>query len=399
MLIALDARSLLEPLTGVGYYSYYLFWHLLEQDKQNDYLLLGPAGLRRNLLKARLPREEKIHRLQQAAVGGFRKRSAYERLKLLMFYGPSAVFRIYHLRWRANLFFGPNFLGFFSANCTTVITVHDVSYLIYPDCIAEKTLRILRKHMPTHLARADHIIAVSQNTRKDLVRLCGVPEEKIAVIYPGYNAELFKPLPIENRVLSDKFNLKPGYILYVGTIEPRKNLITLLQAHRLLCRKGITVPLVFCGAIGWKSESFFNTLRSLESKDSVRLLGYVDEQSLPLLYNGAACFAFPSIYEGFGLPLVEAMACGCPVISSNVSAIPEVVGDAGLLIKDPLDQSMLADAIEQVIGDETRQQQMHLKGIERATRFSWRKTARETLKIFTELLGENETNSFDSYVH
>jgi len=386
MLIALDARSLLEPLTGVGYYTYYLLWHILEQDNQNDYLLMGPPGLRRNLIEARLPIEEKIFRLKQAAIGRVKRRSAYERLKMFMLYGPSAFFRIYNLRRRANLFFGPNFFGFFSSSLSSVITVHDVSYLIYPDCIAKKTLRNLQKYMPKHLARADRVIAVSKNTQKDLVRLCGVPEEKISVVYPGYNSELFRPAKIEHQALSDKFDLEPGYIFYAGTIEPRKNLVTLLEAYRLLGQRGITTPLVLCGAIGWKSESFFSTLRTLRSTNSVRLLGYVDEQWLPLLYNGASCFVFPSLYEGFGFPVLEAMACGCPVVSSGVSAIPEVVGGAGLLLEDPRDENLLAEALSRILGDQDLRAELRAEGIKQASHFSWRKTARETLKIFADLL-------------
>ncbi len=386
MLIALDSRPLLRPLTGVGYYTYYLLWHILEQDNQNDYLLMGPLGLRRNLIEARLPKEEKILRLKQAAIGRVKRRSLYKRLKMVMLFGPSVFFRIYYLRRRANLIFGPNFLGFFSSNTSTVITVHDLSYLIYPDCIAKKTLRILQKYMPRHLARADRIIAVSKNTQKDLVRLCGVPEEKISVVYPGYNSELFRPAKIEHQVLSDKFDLEPGYILYVGTIEPRKNLVTLLEAYRLLRQRGITAPLVLCGPVGWKSEPFFATLRTLRSANSVRLLGYVDEQWLPLLYNGASCFVFPSLYEGFGLPVLEAMACGCPVVCSGVSAIPEVVGGAGLQLEDPMNVKLLAEAMSRILEDQDLRAELRAEGIQQASNFSWRKTARETLKIFADML-------------
>jgi glycosyltransferase involved in cell wall biosynthesis len=386
MLIALDARSLLEPITGVGNYTYHLLYHILEQDKQNDYLLLGPPGIRRNLIEARLPKEEKILRLEQVAIGRVKRRSACERLKMFMRYGSIVFFRLNYSLRRANLFFGPNFLGYFSSSTSTVITVHDLSYLIYPDCIAKKTLRFLQKYMPKHLARADRIIAVSKNTKKDLVRLCGVPEEKISVIYSGYNSELFRPVKVEHQVLSDQFDLQPGYILYVGTIEPRKNLVTLLEAYRLLRQRGITAPLVLCGPMGWKSESFFSALRTLKSTNSVRLLGYVDEQWLPLLYNGASCFVFPSLYEGFGFPLLEAMACGCPVVSSGVSAIPEVVGRAGLLIEDPRDQNLLAEAVSRILGDQNLRAELRAEGIKQTSHFSWRKTARETLKIFTDLL-------------
>jgi glycosyltransferase involved in cell wall biosynthesis len=240
--------------------------------------------------------------------------------------------------------------------------------------------------MPRHFARADRIIAVSKNTKKDLVRLCGVPEEKISVIYPGYNSELFRPAQIEEQVLYDKFDLKPGYILYVGTIEPRKNLVTLLEAYSLLAQRGIKAPLVLCGPIGWKSEPFFATLRNLRSKNSVRLLGYVDEEWLPLLYNGASCFAFPSLYEGFGLPLLEAMACGCPVVTSGVSAIPEVVGSSGLMLEDPRDKNLLAEAMSRILEDKDLRARLGAEGIKQASHFTWQNTARETLKVFADVL-------------
>ena len=386
MLIALDVRSLLQPLTGVGNYTFNLLWHILEQDEHNDYLLLGPPGIRRNLIEARLSREEKVLRLKQTAIGRVRRRSAQQRLKMFMRYGSIVFFRLNYSLRRANLFFGPNFFGFFSSSHLTVITVHDLSYLIHPDCIAKKTLRFLQKYMPKCLARADRIIAVSKNTKKDLVRLCGVPEEKISVVYPGYNSEVFRPAKIEHRILSDTFNLEPGYILYVGTIEPRKNLVTLLEAYRLLGQRGITAPLVLCGPMGWKSEPFLTNLKSLRSTNTVRLLGYVDEQWLPLLYSGASCFVFPSLYEGFGFPVLEAMACGCPVVSSGVSAIPEVVGGAGLLLDDPRDENLLAEAVSRILEDQDLRAELRAEGIKQASHFSWRKTARETLKIFTDLL-------------
>ena len=386
MLIALDVRSLLQPLTGVGNYTYNLLWHILEQDEQNDYLLLGPPGIRRNLIEARLSREEKVLRLEQTAIGRVQRGSAQQRLKMFMRYGSIVFFRLNYSLRRVNLFFGPNFFGFFSSSHLTVITVHDLSYLIYPDCMAKKTLRFLQKYMPKCLARADRIIAVSKNTKKDLVRLCGVPEEKISIVYPGYNSEVFRPAKIEHRILSDTFNLEPGYILYVGTIEPRKNLVTLLEAYRLLGQRGITAPLVLCGPMGWKSESFLTNLKTLRSTNAVRLIGYVDEQWLPLLYSGASCFVFPSLYEGFGFPVLEAMACGCPVVSSGVSAIPEVVGGAGLLLDDPRDENLLAEAVSRVLEDQDLRAQLRAEGIKQASHFSWRKTARETLKIFTDLL-------------
>ena len=391
MLIALDARSLLKPLTGVGYYTYHLLRHIFEQDRKNDYLLIGTPGILRNLVEATLPFEKKISALENTAIGRSKKRSAFDRFKALMTYAPSVCFNLCDLHWRANLFFGPNYLGFFSAKMQTVITVHDVAYLIYPDCIAKETLRILQESLHKHLFRADRIIADSRNTQQDLVQLCGIPEEKVTVIYPGYNSELFKPLEAERNVLSHRFGLEPGYILYVGTIEPRKNLVTLLEAYRILIQRGISVPpLVLCGSIGWNSAPFFATMKTLRSTGLVRLLGYVEEEWLPLLYNGASCFVFPSLYEGFGFPVLEAMACGCPVVSTAVSAIPEVVGEAGLLIEDPWDKKLLANAMARVLGDRDLREKLQVEGIRQASHFSWEKTARETLEIFADLLEGGE---------
>ena len=138
--------------------------------------------------------------------------------------------------------------------------------------------------------------------------------------------------------------------------------------------------------MGWKSESFLTNLKTLRSTNAVRLIGYVDEQWLPLLYSGASCFVFPSLYEGFGFPVLEAMACGCPVVSSGVSAIPEVVGGAGLLLDDPRDENLLAEAVSRILEDQDLRAQLRAEGIKQASHFSWRKTARETLKIFTDLL-------------
>jgi len=268
----------------------------------------------------------------------------------------------------------------------TVFTLHDLIFLFHPETHKPLNRWFLTLMMPRFLQAADAIIAVSECTKRDAIRFYNIPEEKITVIYEGVSSRFRPADPKTVQAIQDKYGLPERFILYVGTIEPRKNLTALLEAYAELRRRLEPPPgLVFTGKKGWLYEGFFRRLRELGLEDKVTFTGYVPDEDLPALYSAATVFAFPSLYEGFGLPPLEAMACGTPVITSSASSLPEVVGEAGILV-DPYDVGGLVRAMKRVLMDEGKRKEMRGKGLRQAARFSWEKTARETLKVYRSMV-------------
>ena len=256
-----------------------------------------------------------------------------------------------------------------------LLTVHDLSFLHYPEHFVPKLVRYLSDVVPRSVGEADRVLADSASTRDDLIALMGVPANRVEVLYSGVDPR-FRPErePGERRRILRRYRVgESPYILSVSTLQPRKNFVRLIQAFSAL---STDVRLVIAGGRGWLYEDIFAA--AAKCGDRVRILGYVDDSDLPALYRGAALFAFPSLYEGFGLPVLEAMACGVPVVCSNASSLPEVAGDAALLV-DPLDTDGLANALHRGLGD--RDLSVHLveKGCVQAARFTWSRAARQLL--------------------
>ena len=276
----------------------------------------------------------------------------------------------------------------------TVLTVHDLIYRLFPEYHLPLNKWFLNLFMPLFVRRADAIIAVSQCTKDDLIRHYAVPLEKITVIYEGVDAR-FQPITDPDTLarVRNRYGLPERFILYVGTIEPRKNLTTLLEAYAALTSRvsNLQYPisnihLVIAGRKGWLYEGFFRRLRELGLEREVVFPGFVPDEDLPALYSAAELFVFPSLYEGFGLPPLEAMACGTPVITSNSSSLPEVVGEVGIMV-EPRDVRALAEAMELVLTDEGKRREMREKGLRQAARFSWKRTAQETLEVYRSVVG------------
>jgi glycosyltransferase involved in cell wall biosynthesis len=231
------------------------------------------------------------------------------------------------------------------------------------------------------------VITDSQNSKQDICRYLQIPFEKITVI-PIASACHFRPLP-EAQVgpLLDRYGLVRPYILYVGSVEPRKNLLRLLDAYVLLRQSLPQYRLVIVGARNyWKSSPVARAVEHQGLQAQVTFTGYIPDEHLPALYNGAALFCFPSLYEGFGLPVLEAMACGVPVVTSSTSSLPEVAGDAALLV-DPYNVDEVADAMRRVLQDGDLAHDLRRRGLARAAQFSWEKTARETIAVYEKVLG------------
>lgn len=265
-----------------------------------------------------------------------------------------------------------------------VITIHDLTPTLFPHTFRSIMVVLHKLLFPRTLKTADKIIADSKNTKKDLINYFNVPEEKIRVILLAAD-EKFKPLNKEGiKEVKQNYNLNFSFILYVGTLEPRKNIPSLIKAFYKLKRKNINYKLVITGKKGRKYKEIFETIDKLNLQKDVIFTGYVSDEDLPALYKAADLFVYPSLYEGFGLPPLEAMACGTPVITSNTSSLPEVVGDAGIMV-NPYDVDGLADAMYEVLTNDELREDMIKKGLERAKMFSWEKCAKETLDVYEEV--------------
>lgn len=264
-----------------------------------------------------------------------------------------------------------------------VITVCDVTPLLFPEAHGRMNVWHHRYALPAILERADRIITISEASKLDIIRHYRVSEKKISVTLLAAD-EKFRPVPAG--AASSSIESIPGpYILNVGTLEPRKNLAGLLRAFADARSKGMPHTLVVCGAPGWGRSPLAGLMRELALDNAVVFTGFVEDADLTHLYAGADFFVYPSLYEGFGLPVLEAMACGTPVITSNVSSLPEVAGDAALLV-DPRSMKELSGAMLKLTGDANLRTAMRDRGIIQAARFSWERTAQETWELYENML-------------
>jgi glycosyltransferase involved in cell wall biosynthesis len=257
----------------------------------------------------------------------------------------------------------------------TVVAIHDLAYFYYPDEFLKKDLYQLKNWTRYSMDKATKIIAVSKTTKKDLLTFYNEPESKIQVIYNGFRKQTTNNKPSSNH--------KPqttNYFLYVGTIQPRKNITTLISAFSILLKQYPDYQLYLVGRKGWLYESIFEKVKELEMEKNVIFTGFIDNNSLDTLYSNATCFVFPSLYEGFGIPLLEAMDRGCPVISSFNSSLPEVGGEACLYF-DPTDAQGIADDMIDMITNKKLRQDLVKKGKDRVQLFSWQKCGEQTLEL------------------
>jgi glycosyltransferase involved in cell wall biosynthesis len=268
-----------------------------------------------------------------------------------------------------------------------VATIHDLTPLLFPGYHTPLVRETQAKKLHFIQTQADAVIAVSESTKQDAVEHLGLDPLCVHVVHNGVDAS-FRPLPptaVADTLRS--LDITPqGYILHIGTVEPRKNLVRLVQAYHQVRQElaQLTPKLVQVRMKGWLHEDVLTQVHTLNLEDDVIFLGQVGSDLLPVLYNGARLFVYPSIYEGFGLPVLEAMACGTPVITSNVSSLPEVAGDAAILV-DPYDVTQIAEAIEQMLTDKDQRVMSGQRGLVRSAQFTWEATARKTLKVYEDV--------------
>jgi glycosyltransferase involved in cell wall biosynthesis len=367
MRIGIDARLVYYNPAGIGEYIVQLVNALAKVRTDEEFILLQSRKDSKNILKN----------------NGFYRKDLWTPSHN-RFEQPALSFEISRLG--LDLLHSPDFIPPFRRNCKSVITIHDLAFLLYPHFLTKESARYYGQ-IDQAWRKTDHIIAVSEATKQDSIKMLGVPEKKITVIHEAVNP-IYRTLPADEVYihLKQKYNFGKSYILFVSTIEPRKNLPGLLQAYRRLRDEYHREELlVLAGANGWLWEEVYETVTKLNLDNHVIFLGRVLSEDLVYLYNGACMLVHPSFYEGFGLTTLEAMNCGTPVIASNTSALPEIVGDAATLV-DPHDIDGLTVAMWRLLSEkELRNSYIH-KGFKRAKKFSWPKAAQATLHIYHKVI-------------
>lgn len=272
-----------------------------------------------------------------------------------------------------------------SKKTKSVLTVHDLSFVRVQESASPKLKRYLDQVVPRSINRATHILADSQATKDDLIQLYTTPADKISVLLSGVD-ERFKPSDQSFDQLSKKYQFpsKP-YVLCVGTVQPRKNYERVIMACRQLLDEGHDISLLIAGGRGWLDAPIYETVQRLNMAENVHFMGFVDDADLPGLYTHARCLAFPSLYEGFGLPILESMACGTPVLTSNISSLPEVAGEIAITI-DPYQVEAIVDGLRALILDSDQRDQRILQGLAHVKQFTWERSARNLLTIYQNIL-------------
>ncbi len=364
---------------GINWYIFHLLTHLADiPDFHYTVFLSDPRARtqyhRLQLAPSRWPTHQPIVRIawEQIVQPLALRRARIDLLHALAFAGPLAI----SIPW--------------------VVTIYDLSFIRFPQSFNAANRIYLKWATRQSLRRANRVIAISESTRRDLVTLFGARQEKIEVVHCGIDPS-FSPAhdPSDSERLRAQHHLPEKMILFVGTIEPRKNVAGLIRAFARAKRSAhLPHQLVLIGARGWKYQEVDAAIEREGIADQVIFVGYVDQDELPRWYRAADLFVYPSHYEGFGLPPLEAMACGAPVVTSNASSLPEVVGEAGLRVA-PDDEVALADAIARALTDGALREQMVERGLKQAAKFSWSRAARETADTYRTVLAER-TRSFKS---
>jgi glycosyltransferase involved in cell wall biosynthesis len=371
MKIGVDARLLERKMTGVGRYLLNILKNLPECDNQNDYFLFSYG---------KLPQYEK-GRIKIIPTLNFTPQGIFQ--KAISPFWLNFVLPKYLEKYKIDLFFSPNhFLPLKKIKPKSIVVIHDVFHKI------DKNFHPLyyRKYADFLLTRAiknsELIVTVSESSKRDIIRFYNTPEEKIKVVYEAAD-DIFRLRNLsefEKIKLREKYNLPEKFILYVGVLEERKNIRGIIKIADLIKDK-IEIPILLFGKIGHRGEKY---LKEIKKRKNIQYKGFIDTQNLHYIYNLATIFLFPSFYEGFGLPVLEAMQSGVPVLTTNASSLPEVVGDSGLM-HNPKDYDGFAKDIIRLLEDKDFYDRLKNKGLEQAKKFNWKKTTREIIEIFNSV--------------
>lgn len=376
--ISIDGQLFLKgEKTGIGWFAHNILKNLSfhEKEYQLNCFTLGYGKKRRVNVEQYKEYGYKIHKISWFNDVFYRIVSSCIPLPYRFFFGSKT---------KVSLFF--NYIIPPGVSGSKIVVIHDMTYKRYPETVRFRTRKNLELLLSKTCKRADTIITISQFSKSEIMKYLNVPEEKIKIISLGVDTKYYNNNYTGDNIkkIQKKYNVDYEYFLYLGTIEPRKNIERLIRAYAVLYNQKNDIPkLVLVGKKGWMYKEIFRVVDELDLQNMVIFLGYIDICDVPLLLGGAITFVFPSLYEGFGLPVLEAMACGTPVITSNVASLPEVVGNAALLV-DPMDIESIKNAMLKILIDPCLKEQLSVLGIQQAKKFSWKETARQIEKIIDE---------------
>ena len=369
MRIAFDGTTLRPYQTGIGYYTEHLLVHLLSEAPEDEFVIVSNSEVTTSLP---LPDSVRLFEGYRLAV-----RNLWMQLLAPL------VLQIV----RPDVAHFTNAIAPLLTRAPTVLTIHDMTLTLFPHLHPRRRL-LTRPLVSLAARRADAIIAVSQTARRDILRVTGVPKARVHLIREAA-APVFRPIHDEDLLekIRHRYNLAEKFILFVGTIEPRKNLPRLIQAYGMLRKSGFSSHQLVCvGPYGWGYREVRKIIDFLNLEGAVRLTGYVPFEDLPSLYNLSEIFVFPSLHEGFGLPVIEAMACGTPVITARNSSLAEITGGCAEFV-DPEDIESIAQALRRLAQDSERRRELRQCALQQARRFSWRQAARQTLAVYRNVAG------------
>lgn len=374
MRIGIDYTAAVNQGAGIGRYARQMTRALLELDRENEYVLFVPSA------------SPEASRASESAIVGqanvsLARLPLSERALVALWHRLRVPVPVELFSGRLDVFHSPDFALAPVLRARTLVTVHDLSFRRVPECFKPALLSYLNRVVPRSVARADIVLADSESTRNDAIELLRLAPERVFVVYAGVDSRFRRVT--DQGLLEDvrsRYSLPGRFVLSVGTLQPRKNYVRLIEAFSRL--SGVEdVRLVISGARGWLYEEIYRRVEELGLSSRVLFPGYVAEADLPALYSLSEVFAFPSLYEGFGLPPLEAMACGTPVVVSRASSLPEVVGNAGCLV-DPLSVEEIAGTLQALLDSPARRADLAEQGVAQAARFTWSEAARVLLGLY-----------------
>jgi glycosyltransferase involved in cell wall biosynthesis len=368
MRFGLDGIPLREQKSGIGHYTLELARALAALEPAHEFEIVSPGPFPSPETSA-----PNLH-FTDAHARGLERR----------YWWPIGL-PLYCRRAAFALFHGTNFDLPYWTRSPTVLTIHDLSLLLFPETHEKHLVRRARRVMPLMVRKATAIITPSETVKREVCEHLGVSEDKVFAIPEAARACFYPATLYETEPVRQRLGIEPEFILFVGTVEPRKNLLTLARAFERIAKTHARLQLVIAGQKGWLSDDLMAYLKKSAIHDRVLFTGHLSDDDLRVLYSSCRVFVYPSLYEGFGLPLLEAMACGAPVVTSNVGSIVETVGNAARLIS-PTDPDDLAQAITALLDDTREREHLSASGIEHAKNFSWARTAAATWKVYQKII-------------